>query len=82
VAPSLCARTAFKLASLIETPGVFRSLRPRPSSGTLVSQRKTASNCVSASSRFLMSAVAGWLRRARRWRRAVLVSRRCTQRPR
>jgi hypothetical protein len=28
VAPSLCACTAFKLASLIETPGAFRLLRP------------------------------------------------------
>ncbi len=35
MAPSLCARTAFKLASLIETPGVFRSLRPRPSAAAL-----------------------------------------------
>ena len=35
MAPSLCARTAFKLASLIETPGVFCSLRPRPSAAAL-----------------------------------------------
>jgi hypothetical protein len=31
VAPSLCACTAFKLASPIETPSPFWSLRPRPS---------------------------------------------------
>jgi hypothetical protein len=31
VAPSLCAFTAFKVASLIETPGAFWSLWPRPS---------------------------------------------------
>ena len=35
MAPSLCACTAFKLASLIERPGAFWSLRPRPPAAAL-----------------------------------------------
>ena len=35
MAPLLCAWTAFKLASLIERPGAFWSLRPRPPAAAL-----------------------------------------------